>query len=82
MPQGMKSEHDVRRLFREHGFEIIRVRRGKHWVVFAHPAGREHDVSRFTLSMSTNDQNLMRLIRGDFKRAAGDRNNMRDGRTA
>ena len=75
MERGFKSEHDIRRLFREHDFKVVSVRRGRHWVVHAHPAGREHDVSRFTLSMSTNDQNMMRILKGYFKRAAGDRNN-------
>ena len=75
MPQGMKSERDIRRLFRDHDFVVVRLRHGKHWVVFAHPVGREHDVTRFTLSGSTNDQNLWQIIRGDFRRAAGDRNN-------
>ena len=77
MTQGFKSERDVRRLFREHGFVVDRVRCGKHWIIFAHPTGREHDVTRFTLSKSTNDRNLERIIKGDFKRAAGDRNNER-----
>ena len=79
MPQGMKSERDIRRPFREHDFVVVRVRHGKHWIIHAHPVGREHDVSRFTLSNSTNDQNLMRIIKADFKRAAGDRNNIMRG---
>lgn len=71
------TEIDVRRLFRENGFVIVRARHRKHWVVHAHPVGREHNITRFVLSTSTHDQNLHRILGGDFKRAAGDRNNER-----
>ena len=76
--KGFKTEASVRRLFRENGFVIVRARHRKHWVVHAHPEGREHNVTRFVLSTSTQDGNVHRIIGGDFKRAAaGDRNNMR-----
>jgi hypothetical protein len=74
----MKTEADVRRLFREHGFEVVRVRHRKHWTVHGRAIGGDR-VIRFTLSVTTNDQNVLRIIRGDIKRASVDRNKIMKG---
>lgn len=74
MSDGFKSEHSVRRFFRDRGFEIIRVRHNRHWVVHARLIGC-NQVTRFVLSTSTTDPNMMRIVEGDLKRAAADRNN-------
>jgi hypothetical protein len=69
MTRGLRNEAAVRRLFREHGFEVVSIRRGKHWVVRARRAGSEA-VTMFTLSASPSDSGIHRVLGGNFKRAA------------
>jgi hypothetical protein len=61
----MKSERDIRRLFADHGLDVIRVRRGKHWVVFA---SRNGEVGRFVLSQSPSDWRVQRKREAELKR--------------
>ena len=78
MPSGFKTEASVRRFFRDHGSEVVSLRYGKHWTVFTKPIGTDR-VSRFTLSGSTRDGNMLRIVKGDLRRASVDRNNTMKG---
>jgi uncharacterized protein with PhoU and TrkA domain len=72
MTKGLKNEAAVVRLFRDHGMNIISLRRGKHWVVTASPAGSAI-VTRYVLSISPSHFGTQRIIEADFRRATAER---------
>ena len=68
MKKGLRTEADVRRLFRERGLVVLTIRRGKHWIVTAVCEGSDV-VTRYVLSSSPSDNNTMKIIAADFRRA-------------
>ena len=68
MKKGLRTETDVRRLFRERGLVVLTIRRRKHWIVTAVCEGSDV-VNRYVLSSSPSDNNTMKIIAADFRRA-------------
>jgi len=70
MTRRMDKEADIRRLFREHGLQILTIRRNKHWVI---TAARDGVVGSFVMGSSPSDYRVERKIRAQLRRGTGAR---------
>ena len=62
----MKTEHDIRRLFADHGYEVIDIRCNRHWVVLAARGGKR--TGTFIFSRSPSSRRAKQYLENDLRR--------------